>query len=239
MAKMADLYLVGTGIYGLSQVTIETRDIIKRCRRVLDLTHQQKLMKKLNASAVDLDPLYWTGEQREIVYARLVEMVLKEVSAGPGVALVTYGHPLFFDDVNMELLQRSRRLGYDCVVLPAVSCLDTLSIDLEIDYGDGLQLYEATDLVENRHRLNPRIHTLILQIGEFGYDVTGDSISHYTGRFKPLEKYLGKFYPDDHRIVIAFSDDGEAQELLKSRLHKLDTHRRRIFPGTTLYLPPL
>ena len=28
MAKLADLYLVGTGIYGLRQITLETRDII-------------------------------------------------------------------------------------------------------------------------------------------------------------------------------------------------------------------
>ena len=58
MAKLADLYLVGTGIYGLSQITLETRDIIKRCRRVFDLAHQHRFMKKLNPATVDLDPLY-------------------------------------------------------------------------------------------------------------------------------------------------------------------------------------
>ena len=68
MAKLADLYLVGTGIYGLSQITLGTRDIIKRCRRVFDLAHQHRFMKKLNPATVDLDSLYWTGEQREVVY---------------------------------------------------------------------------------------------------------------------------------------------------------------------------
>ena len=45
-------------------------------------------------------------------------MVLEAVAEGPGVALVTYGHPLFFDDVNMELLRLSRRQGYDGVGSP-------------------------------------------------------------------------------------------------------------------------
>ena len=136
---------------------------------------------------------------------------------------------------------RSKRRGWRCVVLPGISSLDTLCIDLNIDYGEGLQVHEASDLVENEQLLNPHIHTLIFQIAEFNCYTTSDTPSTEVGRFKPIERYLMKYFPADQPIIIAFSDDGDGSGafLLKSRLRKLDSLRRRIFLGTTLYIPPV
>ena len=236
--ELADLYLVGTGIRGLQHLTEEARDVLSRCRIVLDGSEQHESVRKLNPNSVDLEPLYWTGDEREVVYERLIRTAMDEVARGPGVAMVTYGHPLLFDDINNRLRRMCRSRGLECVVLPGISCLDTLSVDLGIDYGDGLQVYDATDLVVNEYPLNPRAHTLLLQLGEYEFSRTSDALELQPGRLRSLVKYLRRTYERDHRAVICYSDDGSHGELLKTRLHRLDSHWRRIFPGTTLYLPP-
>lgn len=238
MSRTTDLYLVGTGIRSLLDITAETADVLRNCRIVFDLTHQPRRMKRLNPNTVNLERLYWTGEECVDVYRRLVDLVLEEINRGPGVALATYGHPLLFDDVNMELLRLSKRGRFTCRALPAVSCLDTLSIDLGIDYGDGLQVFESWDVVINEHVLNPAIHALLLQVGEFGWERTGDTIPETKGRLRPLERYLRRYYPAGHPAVIVFSDNGQGALKLNTRIDKLDYHRRRILPGATLYLPP-
>lgn len=238
MAKTADLYLVGTGINGLKQITVEAMETLRKCRIVFHTTEEHKGLLKLNSNVVDLGADYWTNEDREIVYRRLAKRIMDETKNGPGVASVIYGHPLFFDDVHMKLLKRSKRNGTHCVALPGISSLDTLSVDLGIDYGDGLQVLEATDMVENKIRINPKLHSIILQLGEFGTETTDDAPPDRPGQFLPLEKYLGKFFPANHRLVVAFSDDGDGAYLLKTRVNKLDSHRQRAFVGTTLYVPP-
>ena len=234
-----DLWILGLGIRGLRQVTLETLEVLERCRIVLHLTQQHEALARINPRLVDLEDDYWTGEERGVVYERLVRLVLAEVARGPEVAVVFYGHPMIFDDVTLALVRRSKRRGLRCRVLPAVSCLDTLCIDLGIDYGYGLQVFEATTLVTHRQPLSPELDALVLQLGEFGTDRTADTILDHAGRFTPLVEHLRRFYPGDHRAVIAFSDDGEMAKprLLRTRIDELDAHARRIFPGVTLYLP--
>ena len=232
------LSLLGLGIRGLRQLTIETRDAIRRCRVVFHIGENHAALKRLNPNTVDLHKLYWTGEKRGIVYARIVKRVLSELELGGEIALVTYGHPFVFDDVNAMLAKHCRRRKIPCRVLPAVSCLDTLSIDLQIDYGDGLQVYEATAFVENEHLIDPAVHLLLLQAGEFNHEETSDTIKHKVGRYRPLVRYLRRFYPSAHRVVVVYSDAGDGAVRRSTRLSALDKLRHVMFPGTTLYVPP-
>lgn len=240
-ATPVDLYLLGIGIRGFRQVTSETLEVLKRCRKVLHLSGAHAELSKVNPNTENLDHIYWTAEECDRVYSQLVEFVLAEVARGPEVALVSYGHPTLFDDVSRELQRRLRRRKKRCVVLPAVSCLDTLSIDLGIDYGDGLQVMDANDLLASDLTLNPRLHTLLLQVYEFGTSTTPDAIEDRPGRFDPLVEYLQRFYPKKHGVVLVYSDDGEGKgpHLLRTRLSALDAETPRIFSGMTLYLPPL
>ena len=237
--ELVDLYLLGIGIGGPGQITRETWRVLRRCRLVLYLSHRNDILSRINKNTRDLEDVYWTGDKYDEVYERIVRLVLDEVKNAPGVAFVTYGHPMFFDSVNLELLARSKRQGLVAKVLPAVSCLDTLCVDLGIDYGDGTQIFEANDLVSQKLDMNPNLHTLVLQLGNFGTSRTNGQYCWRIGHFSPLIDHLGRYYPVDHRVMIAFSSDGlDEPMLLRTRIQRLDSHRRRIFPGTTLYLPP-
>ena len=197
-------------------------------------------MQRIIPNVDDWRARYWTDEDLDVVYKRLIDCLLEEVSRGSGVGSVIYGHPLFFDDVHMQLRKISKKRGFQCVTLPGISSLDTLSIDLGVDYGEGLQVFEANDLVENSVIVNPELHTLIFQIGGFGLYTASDPLASGPDRFKKIQRYLLRFYSPQQRIVIAFSDpgDGEGSILLRSRLNRLSSHHRRMFVGTTLYIPP-
>ncbi len=240
-SELVDLYLLGIGINGLSQITRETLDAIRRCRVVLHLSDQHTALKRLNKNTVNLDELYWTGEERGIVYQRIVSRVLEEVKRGPGVALVSYGHPLVFDDICATLRRRMDRARNRCVVLPAVSCLDTICVDLSIDYGDGLQVFDATALVNLELSMCAGIHTLLFQVYEFGEEGTADAIEERVERFRPLEAYLAGFYSDKHPALIVYSQDGDGEGPLKFRttIRSIGKHQARMFPGVSIYIPPM
>lgn len=193
----------------------------------------------MNPNTRDLEGLYWTGETYEEVHEKLVEQALQEVRNGPGVALVTYGHPLIFDSVSLKLLSLARKRGMSVNVVPAVSCVDTVCIDLGIDYSNGLQLFDADDLVDRSLPMNSRLETLVLHLGNFETLRTEREFCWSPGHFQPLVEHLGNFYSLNHRAVIVFSSDGEDPSILiRTQIGKIDSHRRQIFPGCTLYLPP-
>ena len=240
--KPVDLYLVGVGILGLKQISREAEGVIRSCRKVFHLTSVDDQLRRINANVTDNEDLYWTGEPGSVVYERIIQRVFDEALKGPGVANVIYGHPLFFDDINMALIARSKEHGLKYQVIPGVSSLDTLSSDLEIDYGDGLQVYEAGDLVYNQHPLNPRVHAIILQVGQFGSNLTTQKIPSPRGRFTPFQEHLKRYYPANHKVVVAFSDRGDIgyrKSQLVCTIDEMDDHRKKIFKGTTLYIPPL
>ncbi len=239
MPQLADLYLLGAGFGPLRQLTAETRDVIRRCRVVFHLTNYDREFRRLNPNTVDLSDMYWTNDELHRVYRKLGERIFSEVEKGSGVASIGEGHPLVFDDSHHALIRKCRRLGYECKVLPAVSCLDTICIDLGIDYAYGLQVLEASIAVDERIKLNPSLQTLLLQVGEFGTDVPSDRIEDDPDRYKPLERYLKKFFPADHRVVVCFTDPIDGNHLARIRINRLSRHRRSMFPGTTMYLPPL
>ncbi|MDA1372179.1 MAG: SAM-dependent methyltransferase [Proteobacteria bacterium] len=236
--KKADLYLLGLGINGVDQLTREVEEVLRKCRVVFHISYSHNELTRLNPNVISLDDEYWTDEPHRVVYARLIRRIMSEVERGPGVASVTYGHPIFFDNVHTNLRNTCARKKLNCVVLPGISSLDTLSVDLNIDYGDGLTVLEATTMVDNQVPPNPDLHTLIFQIGEYGMSTTNELASDDADRFLSMQNYLLNFYEEDHPIVLATSDRGEGVELIRSRLRRLNSHRNRIQLGSTMYLPP-
>ena len=236
-----DLTIIGTGILGLSQASVQTQEALAKSRKVFHLTSNHEELKDLCQDVVNHADLYWTAMPASEVYRNIIDSVVQEVLKGPGVANVTYGHPLFFDDINMGLIREMKARGLSYQVLPGISCLDTISTDLEIDYGDGLQVYESQEMVYRDHPLNPRIHALILQVAQFGSNITVNKIPTRKGRFDRLEEHLARFYPREHPAIVLFSDRGDSftRYRVDLTIGELDANQEKMFKGTTLYLPPL
>jgi hypothetical protein len=79
--------------------------------------------------------------------------------------------------------------------VPGISSLDTLFVDLGIDAAsDGLQMYEATDLLLRRRPLQNDVPCIIWQVNAIA-EPTYETDRRSADQFLPLQSYLLEFYP--------------------------------------------
>lgn len=238
-----DLYLVGLGIWGLHQLTREAEDILRHTRKVFHLTACHKELVELceSGEVINNAEHYWVGDRARNVYKTLISKIIGEVEKGPGVANVIYGHPLFYDDINTGLIRWAKENNRSYHVVPGISCLDTLSADLELDFSPGLQVHEAQHMVYNQHPLNPKLKVVVMQVGSFGAHITNRELPSDEARFMPLQEHLLKFYPPNHEVTVVFSDRGDSwkQVLSTFAVASLAENNEKMFRGTTMYIPPI
>lgn len=197
------LVVVGTGIRP-GHLTRETRKQIERADDVLYLLAElapTSWIHQLNPSAESMIEIYRPGRDQREVYEELVEGVLRRVREGRRVCMVTYGHPAVLDDSCHEAVRRSRAEGYSAHLLPAVSAIDCLLADLDVDPGrEGLQLFEATDFLLHRRALDASVPLVLLQISVIGDTRTTGSVNRKG--LSLLADRLEDSYGADHEVVI-------------------------------------
>ena len=155
-----DLYLLGCGIRGPLQLTTETIQALSICHTAFllhdDLSVHQAI-RKYCETVHDLAEAYDGIVLRKQVYQRISDTVVSAAAKKPGVAFASHGHPLFLVSASEYMLYSARERGLRVQVLPAVSCLDTILCDLGIDLCYGLQIFDATTLLEEQHSPNTRV----------------------------------------------------------------------------------
>src|SRR5205823_4552334 len=138
----------------------ETEFALRRCRKAFILPNERASLDciaALGPETVSLDHLYLPlGKPRAQVYQDVADVVLAAARAGPPVAFACEGHPLIYVTPSRLIIEGARETGLHVTVLPAVSSLDTLFVDLGLDPGTtGLQVYEATTAMLYGYELQP------------------------------------------------------------------------------------
>lgn len=202
--EAGSLIVVGTGIRPGLHLTQEARALIERADDVLYLLAEiapTEWIRRLNPAAESLLPIYRLDRDREDVYEEIVETTLARVRRGRYVCLVTYGHPSVFDDASQEAVRRAIAEGFEARLLPAISALDCLFVDLEVDPGaHGLQLYDATDFLVHRRSPDVTVPLVLWQISVIGRRRASDSVNR--GGLTILAERLAELYGHDHEVVV-------------------------------------
>lgn len=239
---LSDIVIAGLPIGGLDRITPETVRALKAARVILDLTCTPRLLRKFCTRVINLDREYWTGEVDEVVYTRIANLVLAQADEGPGVVLVVDGHPGIYQDLSWDIYDRGRQRGLRVIILPAVSFLDLMIAfcNLRVD-ARGLQILEATSVVAYKFPLNPRIATLLMQIGWFGTSLLVDVAENRKGRFEPLVKYLTNYYPKEHvvKLIKAPMSADERPTIISTKISSLDKFHKSISTDMTMLIPAL
>src|SRR5471032_755910 len=134
---MTDLYVLGSGIHGTVQLSLETVQALKTCKRVYVL-HDDTLVlediKQYCRETVDLFSMYKDEtEKRREIYLAIAERIVNDLSdTGGPMAFLVHGHPLFLVSASEYLIHLARSKGFSARAVPAVSSFDTLLCDLEI-----------------------------------------------------------------------------------------------------------
>ena len=240
--KLFDIALTGIGIGGFEQITLETLEAFKKARIIFHLTSHHQKLKRYCKQVVNLEKRYWTGEVDTDVYSRLADLFLDEAKNGPGVVAVGDGHPAFYDDVTWDVYRRGRKRGLDVRILPAISCLDSMAANCDLEINtNGLQIVDATVIVVANHKINPYVDTLVMQIGWFDTLLLYDVSYSKKERFQPVINYLTRFYPETHKIRIlrAPYDKSETPTIITTSIRSLGRHHKEIVTSSCLFIPAL
>lgn len=239
-----DIAAVGLGIVGVHHLTREAQEIMRRCTEVffIDTGYgEADYLRDLCPRVTSLLPLYEVGESRLPTYRKMAAAVVTAALDRPPVCFASYGHPLVFCYPTTLIRRAARLLDLRFEVAVGVSSLDTLLVDLSYDFSsDGLQMYDATDLVLKRRPLQNDVPCVLWQTTSFAdssYRRDGVGADSLIG----LQRYLLQFYPPEHEVLVVLSRTHPAlRSIIESHpLAELAAGLARGTQSGTLFIPPV
>lgn len=241
---LTDLYILGAGIRGGVQFTVESTQALQACRAVFVL-HDDLMVHKQVArycpNVVDLAPLYDGQSVRSDVYSSISRLLVEEARREPTIAFVVHGHPLFLVSATERTVEFARENGLNVRLLPAVSSFDAIMCDLETDLGYGVQIFDATTMIRQNWLPNSALPTLVFQIATVLEERVVRSLPA-VATLAPLVEHLCLVYPAEHACTVIHSGSSliEPAKRVDLRLADLTTTCSiDLWMRPTLYLPAL
>ena len=240
-----DIYIVGLGISAVRHVTREVEAAIRQSREVFFVAPFFGIEEYLRSLCNQVTDLYYKAYHQDVsrvlAYDVMASAVIEAAFDHPPVTFAVGGHPLVYVFPSQQILAASQFLNLRVKVMPGISALDTILVDLNLDPSvQGLQMYEATDLLLRRRPLQPDVPCLIWQVGTVGTNLFSYSISK-PERFANFKSYLLEFYPGSHPVTGIYSSTHPIMpSILKTfPIAELDTQSHLLHQSLTLYIPPV
>jgi Tetrapyrrole (Corrin/Porphyrin) Methylases len=239
-----DIAAVGLGIVGVHHLTREAQEIMRRCTEVffIDTGYgEANYLRDLCPRVTSLLPLYAVGESRLPTYRKMAAAVVTAAIDHPPVCFASYGHPLVYCYPTTLIRRAARLLDLRFEVVAGVSSFDTLLIDLNYDFSaDGVQMYDATDLVLKQRPLQNDVPCVLWQTTSFAdSSYRRDGVS--ANALLILQRYLLQFYPPEHEVLAVFSKTHPAlRSIIEPHLLAgLATGLAKGAQSGTLFIPPV
>ena len=243
-ASPAHIWIAGLGIQTVNHTTREVEQAVRASREVLYLdtgvatrTYLESLCPRVTSL---YDQSYSEDHERLSAYEHMAAAVIDAALDHPPVTFAIHGHPLVAVHAPFLILQRARELNLNVAVLPGISGLDTILADLRIDpVINGIQMYEATDLLLRRRPLDATVPAILWQIGPL------ETVLHTLRpsrpeRFTRFVNHLLLFYPPGHEVAAIYSAPHPIMPptILRFALEDMGLHAAELHTGFTLYVPP-
>lgn len=239
-----DLAIVGMGIVIGRHLSVEAREIMRLCTTIFVLDNAygpDPEVMALDVPIVDLNEFYAEGQRRREIYRRMAAEILTSAVVKPPVAFASYGHPQVYCYPTTLLRKAGPILGLRTTIVPGVSTLDALLVDIDFDLGaQGLQTYDASDALARQRQLQPDVPCVLWQVTWIG-EATYRSGPAGVDGFRELQRYLLRFYPAEHEVLSVFSSPHPALDSITER-HRLENLSDALAGGVqsgTLFIPPL
>jgi precorrin-6B methylase 1 len=238
--------IVGAGISSPDQITREGDAALRSSELVfflLDLHPDlRRYLKSLKTTIVDLDPLYREGRIDTDVYDDITRVVVFAAAARSRTALLVPGHPRIYVTVTERIEERAAAMGLETVVLPGISSLDTMILQLGLEIGErGVQIFEANRFIEQRIAPDPRVPLFLLQPGAVGSSLLTHRTRSRPSRFTALCRALLRHYPRRHVCTILASQSRRDRPGRKIEVTIPELARRSglLDHDTSLFIPPI
>jgi len=239
-----DIAVVGLGIVGTHQITREVEEVIRCCKRTFVIDSGYGItdyLKTVCPSVMSLASLYERGKSRLPTYRKMAAEVVSAALSEKPVCLAAYGHPWVYCYPTTLIKRAAPLLNLHVEVFAGISAFDTLLVDLDTDVAfDGVQMYEATDILLRRRPIQNDVNCIIWQATIVG-DPTYPDKPLEVQQFKPLQDYLLKCYPTNHQVTLVIS---KTFPLLKSIVKRFPLSQLAVElhvapPVGTIFIPPV
>jgi hypothetical protein len=238
-----DITIIGLGIMTLEHITRQAEAAINSANEVLYVdtgvaTHSFLEERCANTTSLFADS-YAEGRTRVEAYDYMAARVLDAALRNPPVVFAIQGHPLVFCQPPFLIENLAKLFGLSVKICPGISAIDTIAIDLGFDpCTEGLQLYEATDLLLRERPLQPDVPALIWQVGTVESRLHTVKASR-SERFLRFQNYLLQFYPVDHVVIAVYSSPFPTMPATRFpfTVGKLSEQASYLHPGLTLFIP--
>jgi tetrapyrrole methylase family protein/MazG family protein len=178
-----------------------------------------------NVNVVSFDHIYETADNFEQVYERIVAELLAQAKTGDIVYAVP-GHPHMGESTVTALETAAQEAGVDVKIVPGLSFLEPMLTAVSLDALDGLQIFDAIELLAFRYPpLNPDVPLLLGQV--YSRLVASD-----------LKLVLTAVYPEEHPVQLIHAAGMPEQLVEDMPLYAID-RSEHISHLTSLIVPPL
>lgn len=234
---MNKLFVVGSGIKSVAHISEESKILIQKSDKVLYLVNEPLLKQWIEQQSIcseSLDLVYNRFKKRVDAYHALTQYIIEQYDKFQSLCVVFYGHPTVFANSALSAVRQINKNGGHSVILPAISSMDCLFSDLQIDPGNsGCFSIDATELLICERQVDIYSHLILWQVASLG---THDKSK--TNKISVLKDYLSGFYKGSQPICIY-----EAAQLptTKPRIEWVTLEGLKdamIKHTSTVYIPP-
>lgn len=242
---LSKITIIGAGVLCPNHLTLEADRAMRGSSIIYYLLDSNPKMvaylAKLGPELVDLGDIYKEGAFDQDVYERLAEIVIVATKSHTHVCFLVPGHPLIYVTSSSLILDHARRLGIKANVLPGISALDTMIIQLGLEIGrHGLQVFESNRFVYLSFKPDPRVPLFLLQPGAIGTGFITAKRKNRAQRFEILRDSLLRYYPPQHRCLLLVSKfDPRFPSVKRSvAIRRIPQYAELIDYKTSMFIPP-
>lgn len=219
--------IVGLGPGNGRLLTREAWDILSNATTVYLRTGRHPAVDDLpeDLARVTFDHLYQTADSFADVYARIVAELLA-LGAERDIVYAVPGHPHVGEATVLKLEEAAGARGVALRVVPGVSFVEPLLTAVGLDALDGVQLFDALQLIDF---LYPPVNTDVpLLVGQVYSRLVASEV----------KLLLMNAYPDEHPVALVHAAGEPDQLVERVPLYAID--RSTVIDHlTSLYVPSL
>lgn len=219
--------IVGLGPGNGRTLTLEAWDILTHTEQLYLRTVRHPAVADLPPTTTyhSFDAIYDTAVSFEAVYAHIVQTLLAH-GRDHEIVYAVPGHPFVGESTVMQLFARAQAEEIPLRIIGGISFVEASLTAVGYDALDGLQIFDALDLVQPHYPpVNPDLPLLLGQV--YSRMVASE-----------LKLNLMQLYPDEHPVQLIHAASTAVEKVEAIPLYEID-RSPHIDHLTTLFVPPL
>ncbi len=217
---MKQIYILGFGCAGRSEITLGTIDTLKKSDKVYVRTMEHPaavILDEFNIPYVDFDSIYDKSETFDDVYEFISDTVVN--SPEDTVSYIVPGSAVFAEKAVQLIIKKAT---CPVKIIPAVSFLDGIFSALKMDAIESFKLIDALDMENSK----PDVSTTNIIAQVYDRDIASD-----------VKLELMKYYDDEFEVHVIIGAAADDEKIITVPVCEMD-YVKEIDHLTSVVVPP-